>query len=135
MGGLDMRKAFIDPDTRILTAHGFISSNEPSDLVIDVPDDFGLEPGKWRHDGSNWVEDDGWRWSEYRRQALVALSATDITVARISEAVALGHTTWNAPDVVAVMNHRRDLRAILSQPQPDVIPAELPAHPGFPAGT
>jgi hypothetical protein len=28
---------------------------------------------------------------------LVALSATDITVARISEAVALGHTTWDAP--------------------------------------
>lgn len=130
-----MNKAFIDPVTRILKCHGFIDSNEPGDIAIDVPEYFDLEPGKWRHDGSNWVEDDGWRWSEYQRQALVALSATDITVARISEAVALGHTTWNAPDVVAVMNYRRDLRAILSQPKPDVIPAELPAHPGFPAGT
>jgi hypothetical protein len=130
-----MRKAFIDPVSRVLKAHGFISANEPGDIAVEVPDDFGLEPGKWRHDGSNWVEDDGWLWTEYQRQALAALSATDITVARISEAVALGHTTSNAPDVVAVMNYRRDLRAILSQPKPDVIPDELPAHPGFPAGT
>ena len=130
-----MNKAFIDPVTRILKCHGFIDSNEPGDIAIDVPEYFDLEPGKWRHDGSNWVEDDGWLWTEYQRQALAALSATDITVARISEAVALGHTTWNAPDVVAVMNYRRDLRAILSQPKPDVIPDELPAHPGFPAGT
>lgn len=130
-----MNKAFIDPVTRILKCHGFVDSNEPGDIAIDVPEYFDLEPGKWRHDGSNWVEDDGWRWSEYQRQALVALSATDITVARISEAVVLGHTTWDAPDVVAVMNYRRDLRAILSQPKPDVIPDELPAHPGFPAGT
>jgi hypothetical protein len=130
-----MKKAFIDQDTRILKAHGFIESNDQGDIAIEVPDDFGLEPGKWQHDGADWVEDDGWRWSEYQRQALAALSATDITVARISEAVALGHTAWNAPDVVAVMNHRRDLRAILSQPKPDVIPDELPAHPGFPTGT
>ena len=130
-----MKRALIDLNG-VLKSWGycdFVPSN--GETVIDVPEDFDKTVGKWRHDGSNWVEDDGWRWTEYQRQALVALSATDITVARISEAVALGHTTWNAPDVVAVMNYRRDLRAILSQPKPDVIPDELPAHPGFPAGT
>jgi hypothetical protein len=132
---VNVKKAFIDAVTRRLKCHGFMASNEPGDIALDVPDNFDLNPGEWRHDGADWVEDDGWRWSEYQRQALAALSATDITVARISEAVALGHTTWDAPDVVAVMNHRRDLRAILSQPKPDVIPADLPAHPGFPAGT
>lgn len=130
-----MKRAFIDQATRILKCHGFVDSNEPGDIAIDVPDDFGLEPGKWRHDGSNWVEDDGWRWSEYQRQALVALTKTSVTMERIAEAVATGATAINAPDVVAFTDYRKALRAILSQPKPDVIPDELPAHPGFPAGT
>jgi hypothetical protein len=130
-----MKKAFIDPVTRILKCHGFVDSNEPGDIAIEVQDDFGLEPGKWRHDGADWVEDDGWRWSEYQRQALVALTKTSVTMERIAEAVATGATAINAPDVVAFTDYRKALRAILSRPKPDVIPGELPAHPGFPAGT
>jgi hypothetical protein len=75
------------------------------------------------------------KWSDYRSAAKTALSATDVTVNRIAEAVSLGYTSWDAPDVVALMGHRRDLRAILSQPQPEIIPDQLPAHPGYPAGT
>jgi hypothetical protein len=75
------------------------------------------------------------QWADYKSMALTEIATTDVTVNRIAEAVALGHTTWGAPDVVAFMEHRRDLRAILSQPQPDIIPDQLPAHPGYPAGT
>lgn len=74
-------------------------------------------------------------WADYQGNVLAALIKTDVTMARITEAVALGRTTWDAPDVVALAEHRRDLRSILSQPKPDVIPGELPSHPGFPGGT
>jgi hypothetical protein len=53
-----MKNAFLDPVSRTLKAHGFIESNAPGDITIEVPDDFGLEPGKWQHDGADWVEDD-----------------------------------------------------------------------------
>lgn len=78
---------------------------------------------------------DAERWIDYQTAARAALVKTDVTMARIAEAVALGDTTWGAIDVVAFLQHRRDLRAILSQPQPEIIPTELPAHPGYPAGT
>lgn len=74
-------------------------------------------------------------WAAYRAKALNALADSDLTVARVAEAVALGATTWTTADVAAWMTYRRDLRAILSQTQPATIPADLPAAPPFPAGT
>lgn len=61
------------------------------------------------------------------------LAATDGTVTRITEAVALGHTTWTAADVVAWMNYRRTLRSIVTGGSG--APTSLPATPPYPAGT
>jgi hypothetical protein len=49
------RRAFIDPQTGRLKAHGYVASNEPGDVALDVPDDFALDPGRWRWDGTQWV--------------------------------------------------------------------------------
>lgn len=49
------RVAFYDPISGVLKAHGFIMSNESGDRQVVVPDDFGLEPGKWRWDGAQHV--------------------------------------------------------------------------------
>lgn len=39
------RYAFYDPATGVLKAHGFVETNEPGDIRVGVPDDFGLKPG------------------------------------------------------------------------------------------
>lgn len=74
------------------------------------------------------------KWAAYQQSAKAALAASDVTVTRTSEAVALGNTTWAAADVVAYMQMRAALRAILSQPQPSTIPTSLPTAP-HPKGT
>ncbi|MDE2104742.1 MAG: hypothetical protein KGL39_46325 [Patescibacteria group bacterium] len=74
-------------------------------------------------------------WTTYKAQAAAALSKSDTTVARISEAIALGVTSWTATDVVTWMKYRRALRAILSQTQPASVPTALPSAPAYPAGT
>lgn len=74
-------------------------------------------------------------WAARQAQARAALADSDITMHRISEAVALGNTAWTAPDVVTFMQWRRQLRAILSQAQPSTIPSALPTKPAYPAGT
>jgi len=48
-----MKHAFINADG-ILTAWGFVESNG-EDQKVEVPEDFHLEPGKWRLEGGNWV--------------------------------------------------------------------------------
>lgn len=73
-------------------------------------------------------------WADYKASALSALSASDKTVLRIQEAVSLGKTTLSTPDVVAYMQHRADLRAILTMAQPATIPTALPSAP-YPANT
>lgn len=50
------RKAFLDPTTSRLKCHGFIESNDPGDIVMDVPENFSLDPTigyKW--DGTSFV--------------------------------------------------------------------------------
>lgn len=49
------RLAFIDPVTKVLKCHGFVSSNQPGDVVVPVPDDFSLTPGLWQWNGTEWV--------------------------------------------------------------------------------
>lgn len=50
-----MKKSFRDPVTNVLKAHGYMSTNAVGDLMRDEPDDFNLEPGKWKWDGVAWV--------------------------------------------------------------------------------
>lgn len=49
------RNSFYSPTTGILKCHGFVESNEFGDIKVPVSDDFTLEPGKWRWDGTQWV--------------------------------------------------------------------------------
>ncbi len=75
------------------------------------------------------------QWMAYQGQARAALSASDTTMHRIAEAVALGATTWTTANVVAFASWRKALRAILTQTQPATIPTALPAMPPYPSGT
>lgn len=63
-------------------------------------------------------------------QARLLLDASDTTINRIAEAVALGLTTWTTADVVVFVNYRRALRAVLSGASNSV-----PIKPPYPAGT
>lgn len=49
------RHSFRDPLTGVLSAHGFVLTNNPSDVRQVESDDFNLDPGKWRWDGAQWV--------------------------------------------------------------------------------
>jgi hypothetical protein len=73
-------------------------------------------------------------WASYQLLCKSALERSDTTVARISEAISLGYTTSTTADVVAYMQWRRALRAILSAATgtPEVAP---PTEPAYPAGT
>jgi hypothetical protein len=75
------------------------------------------------------------QWKNYQVSAQSALDATDVTVHRVIEAVALGKTTLTAADVVTFMEYRAALRAILSESQPETIPTALPTKPAYPANT
>jgi len=66
-------------------------------------------------------------------QATAALATSDTTMHRIAEAVALGRNTWTGADVVAWVNYRRALRAIVSRS--DTTSTTLPTMPAYPAGT
>lgn len=75
------------------------------------------------------------KWAEYQAKAKAALEETSPSVERIIEAVVLGKTALNASDVVAFMEYRAALRAILSEAQPATIPTDLPAKPAYPTNT
>ena len=75
------------------------------------------------------------QWAAYKASIQAALDATDITVHRVIEAVALGKTSLTTADVVAYMQYRSSLRAILSEAQPATIPTALPTKPAYPANT
>jgi len=47
------KNAFIDSNS-ILTCVGFVAANG-SDTLLAVPDDFALQPGLWKWNGSTWV--------------------------------------------------------------------------------
>lgn len=49
-----MKNAFLDANS-VLTSHGYAESNN-KDTPLEVPDDFDLQPGKWRYDDGEWVE-------------------------------------------------------------------------------
>jgi hypothetical protein len=67
-----------------------------------------------------------------RATAQIALTKSDTTMHRVSEAVMLGLTTWTTADVVVWADYRRALRAMV-----DGAPttAALPTRPAYPAGT
>ena len=63
-------------------------------------------------------------------QATRLLSASDNTMLRIQEAVALDLTTWVSADVIAWVNYRKALRAIIAAGG-----GTLPTKPAYPANT
>jgi hypothetical protein len=72
-------------------------------------------------------------WAVYQAQAKAALDNSDTTMHRVSEAIALGLNTAAGADVVAFVNYRRALRAIVSTQ--NGTPGMLPTKPAYPAGT
>lgn len=48
-----MKNAFIDTNG-VLTSWGYAESNN-DDVLIEVPDDFDKEPGKWKYEKKIWV--------------------------------------------------------------------------------
>lgn len=72
-------------------------------------------------------------WVALQQDARAALDKSDTTMHRICEAVALGKNAWTSADVVAWVNYRISLRAIISAPSGT--PGALPTRPPFPAGT
>lgn len=60
-----------------------------------------------------------------------ALTASDETMKRMQEAVALGLNTVTATDMVAFVNYRRSLRTLLTSTTVGV----LPTKPAYPVGT
>jgi len=48
------RNAFIDAQG-VLKAHGFVTFNGGDQTPLAVPDDFALEPNRWRWDGAAFV--------------------------------------------------------------------------------
>ena len=48
-----MKNAFLDANG-VLTSYGYAESNN-DDVLLEVADDFDLQPGKWRYDDGDWV--------------------------------------------------------------------------------
>lgn len=69
--------------------------------------------------------------AQFKSQVLAALTLSDATMYRITEAVSMGLNTWVSPDVAAWATYRRQLRAALSATS---VGTAAPAPP-FPAGT
>jgi hypothetical protein len=61
------------------------------------------------------------------------LDDSDTTMHRVTEAVSLGLNSWTGTDVVAWVNWRRALRAIISGT--DTTSTSIPAKPAYPSGT
>lgn len=61
------------------------------------------------------------------------LDASDVTMDRITEAVALGLNSWTNTDVVAFVDYRRALRAIVSGT--DTTSTSIPSKAAYPVGT
>lgn len=76
-------------------------------------------------------------WPAAQREARAALSASDVTMSRITEALTMGDTTADAADVQAFVVWRRAVRLIAGAQGEALLspPPELPARPPHPAGT
>jgi hypothetical protein len=51
-----MKNAFIDASTGVLKAYGYVDGNQEGDVLVEVDDDFFLEPGKFAFLEGQWVE-------------------------------------------------------------------------------
>lgn len=67
------------------------------------------------------------------RTAQAAIAASDVTMLRIADAVAVGKTTWTTTDVVTWATYRRALRAIIDGT--DTTSTALATKPAYPANT
>ena len=67
------------------------------------------------------------------QQAQSALTKTDTTMLRVQEAITLGLTTVTTADVVALVQYRKALRAIVGGT--DTTSTSLPVKPAYPVGS
>lgn len=74
------------------------------------------------------------QWINYQSKAKTLLDETSVTMERITEGVALGTCVLTNADVIDFMKYRQELRVIVKATSGDPT-KELPAHPGYPAGT
>jgi hypothetical protein len=51
-----MKNAFIDANTGVLKAFGYVDANQEGDIKIPVDDDFDYEPGSYAYIDSQWAE-------------------------------------------------------------------------------
>jgi len=49
------RKAFVCSRTGMLKAHGFVDSNDPDDIEVEVPDDFDRQPNHTKYQNGHWI--------------------------------------------------------------------------------
>lgn len=68
--------------------------------------------------------------SDFKSLVLAALDASDETMIRVQEAISLGLSTAATADVVAFVNYRRALRALLNSASVTTLPTPI-----YPAGT
>lgn len=111
--------------------HGF-DDTDPAQVLLmnDIATNWTCITGSWPA-----AETDADKWATYQAGALETLATSDTSMLRIYEAVILGATTMDAPDVVTFVRWRQALRAILTEAQPGEIPDGLPAMPPYPQGT
>ena len=103
--------------------------------AVEIPAGMDVKIG-WRYDGAAFVASAVVAPAAPASLAVPArraLDASDATMHRITEAVALGLNSWTALDVVAWITYRRALRAIIDGN--DTVVMALPTKPGYPVGT
>lgn len=117
-----MKNAFIDAQC-LLTAWGNMDSNG-TDTAVPVADDFSLQPGAWKWDGTQWVAYVSW--ASYQTRARALLDQSDVTMLRCIENAVTVPAEWAA--------FRKALRSIISAATGDAT-QPLPTRPAYPAGT
>lgn len=73
------------------------------------------------------------QWAAYQAFAVAVLQSTDAVIPKVVEAVILGKNNFTGADVVAFMQWREQLRAIIAAPTGDPS-VSLPPQPPVPAG-
>lgn len=105
-----------------------------SNLVILTSDQWAARlNGHWAVTGGNLVAyTPPSPTMDTRIEAKALLDKADTTMARVTEAVSLGLTTFTTPDVVAFSAWRKAVRAVVGGSATDT---PIPTRPPYPAGT